>query len=152
MIYTKDLIKDKIATDDRWLYRGILAIWRNQTKSEKLAVNTHLNNGIGFSGPDGVFLTSLGNILRGQEKRGLPLKLSEKQTYVARKRMAKYAGQLYNIIVDKAYEETVTNLAVGADNWLAKQFEEGKVKFITNEDYKNDIDHDLARSVGRRNA
>jgi hypothetical protein len=88
---TANEIKVKIASDDRWLERGILAIWKFQTASEKAQKDTHLYNSVGFNGPDGKFLTSLGNIL----SRGYHL--TDKQKYVARKRMSKYAAQLERI-------------------------------------------------------
>jgi len=98
MTYTKELIQNKIATDDRWLERAILAIWNYQTRSEKVRCDTHLYNRVGFSGCDGNFLTSLGNILN----KGYHL--SDKQKFVARKRMGKYAGQLIRIIEGKNEE------------------------------------------------
>ena len=95
MQYTKEFIQEKLATDKRWLERGILAIWKFQTTSEKKMCDTHLFNGVGFNGADGRFMTSLGNILN----RGYHL--TEKQVYVARKKMKKYAGQLVKIINEK---------------------------------------------------
>jgi hypothetical protein len=92
---TVNEIKDKILTDDRWLERGILAIWKFQTASEKARVDTHLHNNCGFNGTDGKFLTSLGNWLN---KGG---HLSVKQKAVARRKMGKYAAQLWRIAEGK---------------------------------------------------
>ena len=121
---TREFIENKIQNDDRWLERGILAIWKYQTQSEKVQVNTHLFNGVGFNGPDGHFMTSLGNILN----KGYHL--SDKQKFVARKKMAKYCGQLLKIANEKTIEDIYREEAKKADAWLIKQFEEGKVKFV----------------------
>jgi len=96
MKYTREFVTDKIMTDDRWLERGILAIWKYQTANEKRDEATELNNGVGFNGVDGKFLTSLGNWLNRPGTH-----LSEKQKFVARKKMKKYAGQLLRIIDNK---------------------------------------------------
>jgi hypothetical protein len=92
---TTDFIKEKLSTDDKWLERGILAIWKFQTASEKIQVNTHLYNNVGFNGADGTFLTSLGNFLN----KGYHL--TAKQKFVARKKMNKYAAQLLRIATGK---------------------------------------------------
>jgi hypothetical protein len=95
MTYTKEFVGDKIATDQRWLERAVLAIWRRQTMEEKLREETKVNNNVGFNGVDGTIMTSFGNQLnRGRH-------LSEKQTYVARKKMRKYVGQLLRIIEEE---------------------------------------------------
>jgi len=93
---TKDHIKRKLQTDDRWLEAGVLAIWRFQTEHEKVCVNTLNHNNVGFNGADGSFMTSLGNYLnRGNH-------LTDKQKYIARRKMVKYAGQLLQIAKRKA--------------------------------------------------
>lgn len=88
---SSNFIANKIDTDNRWLERGVLAIWKFQTQTEKFNTATQFNNGVGFNGADGHFLTSLGNILN----KGYHL--SPKQIIVARKRMKKYVGQLTRI-------------------------------------------------------
>jgi len=120
---TREHIEHMIATNDKWLERGILAIWKFQTRNEKVWVTTHEYNGVGFNGPDGHFLTSLGNILN----KGYHL--SDKQKFVARKRMKKYCGQLLKIANEKTIEDIYREEAKKADAWLIKQFEEGKVRY-----------------------
>ena len=90
--YDRETIDAKVQSDDRWLERAVLAIWRFQTRDEKMDEATKLNNGVGFNGTDGKFLTSLGNQLNAGRH------LSEKQRYVARGKMRKYTGQLLRII------------------------------------------------------
>jgi len=98
---TKEIILDKLANDKVWLERGIYAIWKNQTATEKRHEDTEIHNGVGFNGPDGHFMTSLGNQINRKVhgNYGVPFGrcLSEKQVFIARKRMKKYAGQLLRI-------------------------------------------------------
>jgi hypothetical protein len=91
MSVTKQLILDNIKADDRWLYRGILAIYRGQTDDEQRRGVTVEDNGIGFNGSDAPFMSSLAKqVLSGR-------KLSQKQCRYARTIMYKYADQLLKI-------------------------------------------------------
>lgn len=81
-------IKEKLATDMDWLKRGVLAVYALQTAQEQSAQGTVEQNGVGFSGADGEFLSSIAE----QLKKGRPL--SAKQLPWVRKKMVKYAGQL----------------------------------------------------------
>jgi len=89
--WTKEQIKEKIETDDTWLYRGLLAIYKLQTEDEKESGYTTKSNGIGFNGVDSEICSSFAQQL---EKRKT---LSPKQTAIARKIMKKYSGQLEKI-------------------------------------------------------
>jgi hypothetical protein len=89
--WTKEQIKRKLATDDRWLMRGILALYRFQTAEEQRVGATTENNGMGFNGVDAEILTSFA--LQIQRSRYL----SPKQLEIARKKMDKYAGQLTKV-------------------------------------------------------
>ena len=92
---TKEFIKEKLKTDDRWLCRGILAIFSKQTYEEQNAEATIKDNGIGFNGVDAYILSSFAK----QLQKGY--KLSPKQLAIATKRMPKYAGQLLKIAKEK---------------------------------------------------
>jgi len=140
---TREFIENKIATDDRWLEKGILAIFKYQTEHEKKIVGTCEWNGVGFNGADGSFMTSIGLYLHKAHYRyNKPIGtiLSSKQKYVARKRMMKYSGQLLKIaeqkkqadVMDQFYAEQLVE-AKKADQWLQDQFNSGKVKFSTPE-------------------
>lgn len=89
--WTKETIKAKLAVDDRWLLRGLVAIYNKQTEDEKAVGVTAHDNGIGFNGVDAEILTSIAqqNIARGS--------VSPKQLAIVRKKMMKYAGQLAKI-------------------------------------------------------
>lgn len=93
---TRNIISDKLQTDDRWLYRGIVAIYERQTADEQQSETTEEHNAMGFNGTDAKFGTSLAKqILAGRS-------LSIKQAQAARKMMRKYAGQLVKCAKEKA--------------------------------------------------
>lgn len=97
---TIETVKEKLATDQRWLERGILAIYRYQTEHEKVRGTTIEYNGVGFNGCDGVILSSFAEWLtKSWKPEGQ--RLTFKQAALARKKMAKYAGQLVRIAADK---------------------------------------------------
>lgn len=91
MAWTKEQIKDKLATDDKWLFRGIVAIFNKQTEDEQDSGYTAHDNGMGFNGVDAEFLSSLALQINRYGR------LSPKQIEIARTKMAKYAGQLAKI-------------------------------------------------------
>ena len=70
------------------LERAIIRIYKNQTKDEQTQELTTHSNGIGFTGADAPFLSSLAKWI-GQGRH-----LTSKQISVANKRMGKYARQL----------------------------------------------------------
>lgn len=92
--WTRDEIASKLATDDRWLVRGILAIYERQTADERASQTTRHYNGIGFNAWDAGLLSSFAQqILRRQATGRLDL-LSPAQIAKARPKMRKYATQL----------------------------------------------------------
>ena len=91
MTYTADFIREKMATDDRWLLRGLLAIYKKQTDSEKMAQETFVKNGVGFNGLDGQIMSSIAEFYMNRNY------ITPKQTTVVRRKMGKYAGQLAKI-------------------------------------------------------
>ena len=89
--WTKELIREKLETDIKWLSRGIIAIYEKQTKDEQLSQITNKTNNVGFSSCDAYILSSFAEQLkRGQN-------LSAKQVEIATKKMKKYSGQLAKI-------------------------------------------------------
>jgi hypothetical protein len=96
MQLTVEQIKEKLLTDQRWLERGILAIFNYQTSREINAEQTIEDNGVGFNGVDGQILTSFGKWIKGGSRFGKQPGqcLTVKQAAIARKKMPKYAGQL----------------------------------------------------------
>lgn len=81
-------IKSAIDTNDHAVEKAILIVYRNQTAEEQSAGDTRVSNGIGFTGVDGEFLSSLGStVMQGRH-------LSPKQIEYGRKKIRKYARQL----------------------------------------------------------
>ena len=95
MKITKKLIKSyvrgKLGSDPTWASKALLKIFEFQTASEQSLETTSEANGIGFTGVDGEFLTSLAKQLK---YRG---KLSDKQMVYVLKKMPKYWNQILGI-------------------------------------------------------
>jgi hypothetical protein len=106
-------IREKLETSDRWLIRGILAIYARQTADEKSAEETVENNGIGFSGFDAQILSSYATqILEWEAGRSTYRNpLSRPQIEAARRKMAKYAGQLARISAAREAAATAAEAA-----------------------------------------
>lgn len=95
-IPTVEQIRERLASDPRWLERGILAIYANQTADEQVSEATRHDNGIGFTGADAHFMSSLAKQIE-QSHRAPGERLSPKQRAIAHERMPKYARQLHGI-------------------------------------------------------
>lgn len=104
-------MQDKLANDHRWILRGLLAIYANQTADEqRQGSNTH-HNGIGFTVHDAEYMTSLAHqcLNKGAEAalrdttRVINLRdfFSEKQMQCLIRKMAKYANQLCKLARSK---------------------------------------------------
>lgn len=87
--------KQKIMTDDRWLYRAIIAIYERQTDHEKAELTTKEDNGIGFNGVDAFLMSKYAEDL---SKYG---RLTPNQCKWARRKMPKYALQLVKIASER---------------------------------------------------
>lgn len=90
--YTKQSIKELLMRSDKAVKRGLVRIYEFQTYEEQHLDTANTNNGQGFSKYDVEILSSMAR----QIENGW--QLSEAQIEVARKRIVKYAGQLYNYL------------------------------------------------------
>lgn len=97
MPYSKDFIKERLDENDKWVIRGICAIYNQQTELEKVTQNTQTHNGIGFNKVDASFLSSLAE---QAQNKGF---LSAKQIMYGRKKIKKYVRQLVEIANEKLY-------------------------------------------------
>jgi len=88
---TKEHIEAKIATDQRWLERAILAIYERQTRDEQVSETSKYQNFRGFNGPDAHRMTYYACWLKSGRH------LSGRHLDDARKRVKKYCGQLLRI-------------------------------------------------------
>jgi len=86
-----EFVKQKLKTDDRWLFKGLIAIYQCQTEDEQATDSTRNINGIGFSAYDAEFLSSVARQVMTTRS------VSVKQLGFVRKNMIKYAGQLVRI-------------------------------------------------------
>lgn len=91
----KDLLiqyfKEKLSSDQAWVERGIITLYRFQTDREKVAKETHEYNDVGFNSADARKLTKCAEwILNKNHLTGYYLN-------EAFKRMPKYARQLVAI-------------------------------------------------------
>jgi hypothetical protein len=86
---TLSYVKAKLATDQVWALKALVRIFQeNQTADEQVAQTTSHDNGIGFTGCDAQFLSSLAqNYLRYG-------RLSDKQMGFVYRKMPKYARQV----------------------------------------------------------
>lgn len=89
-VWTKEEITNNIDTNDKWLYRGILALYDKQTEDEKQESTTRYANKKGFDAVNAKFFSSLSEQLLRNPARGL----SERQKAVARRLIKKYCTQL----------------------------------------------------------
>lgn len=86
---TLAFVKVKLGTDPVWAVKALVRIYQeNQTVDEQVSQSTTHDNGIGFSGCDAEFLSSLA---QAQLKYG---RLTDKQMGFVFKKMPKYAGQV----------------------------------------------------------
>ena len=93
MVYTNkeeliNTLKSQIRTDRLTAWRALKRIYENQTEDEQTSEFTKYDNGVGFTGYDSEFLTSLAKQLLMYGN------LSDKQTKCLFKLMPKYARQL----------------------------------------------------------
>ena len=92
----KAIVREKLATDNAWLVRGLLAIHAKQTDDEKRSHETRHDNDRGFNSADAPLMTSFVNQWNTRHW------FSDKQMNRLRKTMRKYAGQLVRIAREKA--------------------------------------------------
>jgi hypothetical protein len=85
---TVDYIRDKLASDQRWLQRGILAIDARQTDDERREDATKYSNARGWSSAD----ARRGSYYARWIRRGHDL--SGRHLGIAQRMMRKYARQL----------------------------------------------------------
>jgi hypothetical protein len=84
-------VKLQLQTNDRWLKRGLVAIYKLQTATEQATLTTRVVNNVGFSAFDAEFLSAMAQRVEAGYN------LSFKQLAAVRKGMVKYAGQLVRI-------------------------------------------------------
>jgi len=99
--YTKSFVEGKIATSQNWLERAIIALYREQSDTEREYGITYESNNSGFNALDAKKLSYYAKkILKKATKRNIVdwnivgRTLSQKDLALARVMMMKYSGQL----------------------------------------------------------
>ena len=100
---TISFVKAQLGSNKVWALKALVRIFQeNQTDDEQIAQTTTHDNGIGFSGCDAEFLSSLAKqyLQRGS--------LSDKQMAFVFKKMPKYAGQVIKMSDESKLAALVT--------------------------------------------
>jgi len=91
MSWNQESIKAKLLTDNVWLERAVVALYKKQTQSEKAVRATTEHNGVGYNYADARLMSYYATwILSGK-------KLSGHHLEKARNKILKYTGQLTRI-------------------------------------------------------
>ncbi len=101
-------IKEKLKSDDRWILRGLMAIYKKQTVEEKMLLESTENNGLGFDKFDAEELTKMSIQLLADQKffdniKNPNIKISildflhPRQSVILKRRIGRYASQLLKI-------------------------------------------------------
>lgn len=89
--WTKDAIQHLLRTNDKAVGRALLQIYARQTQAEQRCKDTQEDNGVGFTGVDGQFLSDV-----AERYKKYPM-LTPKQMAIVRPKMLKYWKQLLAI-------------------------------------------------------
>lgn len=90
-VWSKDEIRKNLLNDDRWVERGVLAIFERQTTEEQNIGETVIANGVGYSGAHASVMSYYANWLSAGRH------LTGKHLEKARKFIVHYTGQLTRI-------------------------------------------------------
>ena len=104
-VLTAEEIRQKLATDNRWLVRALLALYNRQTEDEKDSQAAKYNNCRGFNSADSMILTSFAQQWLRRNW------LSNRQLAKMRRLLMKYSKQLVLIAREKEVAKQI-----GADN------------------------------------
>ena len=102
--WDKESIKKLIQTNDKAVYRALVLLYSFQTDEEKNTDKVKTVNGKGFNKLDAEILSSMAR----QVKSGRHL--TDKQMYVARPKLMKYAGQILNYMKTREEQKTLANV------------------------------------------
>ena len=95
--WTEDEIRNNLKNYDKWVVRGIIAIYNLQTRFERQSKSTHNYNNVGFNSVDAGFLSDLAESAKTSiEKYGQKTAnaLTDAQMEAGRDAILKYSGQL----------------------------------------------------------
>ena len=87
----REYMRFMLGKNEAWAHKALIAIFRSQTPQEQSTGETVEENGIGFTGPDSIILTSFAKRI----EKGLTLSIKQKQLLC--KKMPKYWRQILEI-------------------------------------------------------
>lgn len=94
-MYTKEVIKENLSSNPKWIERALVVLYNRQTEDEKITKETYYENGIGFNGSDSRYLSYCASwVLKGN-------RLNEKHLEKCGKKLPKYWKQIKDIIENK---------------------------------------------------
>lgn len=98
-----NMIAANMENSDKWLIRGLLAIYNHQTPDEQRASDVKWNNLVGFNSADGVILSRYAQyVLQFQSGKGrYDTPLLPSQMRKLRQKMTKYSKQLAKIVANQ---------------------------------------------------
>lgn len=118
MEVTRETVLNAVETNDSACVNALIKLYARQTADEQQSERTSHDNGVGFNGTDGHFLSSLAKQAidrrRARNAGEVPshwTDLSPKQIGAARKCMKKYARQLLEIAQETQAENTARRQA-----------------------------------------
>lgn len=110
-VWDKAKVQSLLMTSDLAVETALLRLYNRQTLDEQQSKSVNRENGMGFTGADAFFLSSLAEWVLKQEKLcptsqdlGLRTRLSRKQRERARLLLMKYWRQLLEEIVERRQE------------------------------------------------
>lgn len=111
LVKSADMIRANMLADNRWLIRGLLAIYARQTFDEQASETTKHHNSKGFSALDASILSSYAAQVEQWEatppnQRRYNSPLSTKQMSLLRRRMMRYSGQLARVVRERVQVAT----------------------------------------------
>ena len=83
--------KFKLSTDRKWMERGLIILFDQQTTDEQTRRFTDNSNGVGFNKPDAKLLSSFAQQIKDGKT------LSSNQLIYLQRKLPKYWRQLYNV-------------------------------------------------------
>lgn len=119
---SKEFICEKLKTDTLWIKKALLLIYSKQTAAEKVREETSEDNGVGFTGYDSKFLSSIAiqlkRIVEYSVNSGIReveairnANLSDRQYEALKKAMPKYWKQVLDSCEQEKLEALISKVA-----------------------------------------
>lgn len=101
--YTKEFVYEKLSSDQAWVERALVRLLERQTTDEQYSESTNRVNGRGFTQGDAKWLTKMAQWVKsGRHLSPAQFAIVVKKDKRGTPRIAKYAGQVLQIIAEQA--------------------------------------------------